>query len=43
MKTTARTKLAAVAVKPNSWALTLMARLVLEPDGALAVELLEEV
>lgn len=37
----ARTKLAAVAVKPNNLALMLLAPLV--PDGALAVVLLEEV
>jgi len=39
-----RTK-AAVATKPNNWALTLimMEALVFDPDGALEVELLEEV
>jgi len=43
MITMARTKVAAVAMKPNNWALTLMAPLVFDPDGALALEILEEV
>ena len=38
--TIARTKL---AVKPNKWVLMLMAPLVWDPDGVLAVELFEDV